>query len=96
MVFLHHSMGSYPYSLIYGMEVVLQTNWASVMQSPVGQESNDDARVLELDLLEEKRLKAQQTMERAKLSATWYYKKKVKHRQFVVGEYVLRHHQFKE
>jgi len=83
-----------PYSLVYGVEVVvpLEKQIPSLriaIQEGLTEEENARLRLEELEALDEKRLEAQQRLEcyQARLSRT--FNKKVKIRSFQVGDLVL-------
>ncbi|CAL8084296.1 unnamed protein product [Prunus armeniaca] len=83
-----------PYSLVYGVEVVLplETQIPSlrmVIQEGLTDEENAKLRLQELEALDEKRLKAQQHLECYQARLSNAFNKKVRPKSFQVGDLVV-------
>lgn len=79
--------GETPYSLVYATEAMLPIEIGlPSIRSHLGTTDNDTTQAFDLDLLEEWRLQVEHTMAKDKLSATRFYNKQVKHKQFTVGD----------
>jgi len=84
--------GETPFSMAYGMEAVLPVE-VSIPTSRVTryeEQSNVEQMGLELDLLEERRTDAQLRLASYQARTARYYNKRVKRKQFKVGDLVLR------
>ncbi|KAJ9538663.1 hypothetical protein OSB04_031396, partial [Centaurea solstitialis] len=85
------STGQTPYSLVYGCEAVLPIE----AQVPIARNRTYDQNAVnlsyDLDALEELREKALRTMAAQKGIVERHFNKKVKAKNFQVGDYVLRH-----
>ncbi|XP_075479373.1 uncharacterized protein LOC142520253 [Primulina tabacum] len=80
-----------PFNLVYGSETVLQVEigqTSSMVESYP--DNNDQARALELDLIEEKRDRAFIRMEAYRSRVMKSYNKKVRIRDFQVGDLVMK------
>ncbi|GKC16071.1 reverse transcriptase domain-containing protein [Tanacetum coccineum] len=86
------SNGETPFSLAYGTEVVIPAEIGiptrRTIQSP--NEENKEALMLNLNILEERREIATIREEIRKQQVEKYYNQRVRHKQFKVGEFVLR------
>ncbi|XP_017978221.1 PREDICTED: uncharacterized protein LOC108662400 [Theobroma cacao] len=83
-----------PYSLVYGVEVVLPLerqipSLRIAIQEGLSNEDNVRLRLEELEALDEKRLEAQQRLECYQARLSKAFNKKVKPRSFQVGDLVL-------
>ncbi|PKI65295.1 hypothetical protein CRG98_014333, partial [Punica granatum] len=85
-----------PFSLVYGSKAVLLAKIGlHTYRVEIYNESfNDYRRAKELDTLEERRLEAADSMACAREAAAKYFNRKVKTRQFAVGDWVLRKNEF--
>ncbi|TYK00489.1 uncharacterized protein E5676_scaffold169G00980 [Cucumis melo var. makuwa] len=87
-------MGVTPYSLVYGVEVVLPLereipSLRMAVQEGLTTEDNVKLRLQELEALDEKRLEAQQALECYQTRMSKAFDKHVKPRSFQVGDLVL-------
>ncbi|XP_073049605.1 uncharacterized protein [Primulina eburnea] len=83
--------GETPFSLVYGSEAVLP---AEIGQTSTRvhtyPEDNDNARASELDLIEERRERAAIKMEAYRRRVMKAYNQRVRHREFQIGDMVLK------
>ena len=84
--------GETPFALTYGTEAVIPVEIGSVSYrvEHYNPGLNEEGMRLHLDLLQEKRDEAQITMAAYQQKAAKYFNKRVKHRNFKVGDWVLR------
>ncbi|GFY95589.1 hypothetical protein Acr_10g0009740 [Actinidia rufa] len=84
--------GETPYSMVFGTESVIpvEIGMPSFRTSNFDKESNEAELRLNLDLLEEKREKAELRQMAYKCQVAKYYNQRVKHRSFLPGDLVLR------
>ncbi|GFZ19982.1 hypothetical protein Acr_28g0006870 [Actinidia rufa] len=84
--------GETPYSMVFGTESVIpvEIGMPSFRISNFDKESNEAELRLNLDLLEEKREKAELRQAAYKNQVAKYYNQRVKHRSFLPGDLVLR------
>ena len=83
-----------PYSLVYGVEAVLPLesqipSLRIAIQEVLTEEENVKLRLQELEVLDEKRLEAQQRLECYQAHLSSAFNKRVKPRSFQVGDLVL-------
>ncbi|XP_070004833.1 uncharacterized protein [Nicotiana sylvestris] len=83
-----------PYSLVYGVEVVLPLErqiplLRLAIQEGITDEENSRLRLAELEALDEKRLEAQQSLECYQARLSCAFNKRVRPRSFQVGDQVL-------
>ncbi|GFS43543.1 hypothetical protein Acr_00g0085670 [Actinidia rufa] len=81
-----------PYSMVFGTESVIpvEIGMPSFRTSNFDKESNEAELRLNLDLLEERREKAELRQVAYKCQVAKYYNQRVKHRSFLPGDLVLR------
>jgi hypothetical protein len=81
-----------PYALAFGTEAVIpaELGSGSLRDETFRAEANDEGLKIHLDLLQEKRDRAQITMSAYQQRISKYFNKKVKPRDFKVGDLVLR------
>jgi hypothetical protein len=86
------STGESPYSLAFGTEAVLpvETGVPSLRVRCYTQEDNIQARLLDLDLIEEKREVARLRVAEHQRRTSKYYNQKVRTRSLRIGEWVLK------
>ncbi|GFZ11448.1 hypothetical protein Acr_22g0008460 [Actinidia rufa] len=84
--------GETPYSLVFGTESVIpvEIGMPNFRTSNFDREINEAELRLDLDLLEEKREKAELRQVAYKCQVAKYYNQRVKHRSFLSGDLVLR------
>ncbi|GFZ06814.1 hypothetical protein Acr_18g0009840 [Actinidia rufa] len=84
--------GETPYSMVFGTESVIpvEIGMPSIRTSNFDKESNEAELRLNLDLLEERREKAELRQAAYKCQVAKYYNQRVKHRSFLPGDLVLR------
>ena len=84
--------GETPFALAYGCEAVVPTEFKlqTYRISSYNDQQNNDALREELDLVEEKRDQAYIRMAALKQRAAQHFNKKVRHRDFQVGDLVLK------
>ncbi|GFS37316.1 hypothetical protein Acr_00g0051350 [Actinidia rufa] len=84
--------GETPYSMVFGTESVIpvEIGVPSFRTSNFDKESNEAELRLYLDLLEEKREKAEIHQAAYKCQVAKYYNQRVRHRSFLLGDLVLR------
>ncbi|GFS28943.1 hypothetical protein Acr_00g0004750 [Actinidia rufa] len=84
--------GETPYSMVFGTESVIpvEIGMPNFRTSNFDKESNEVELRLNLDLLEEKREKAELRQMAYKCRVAKYYNQRVKHRSFLPGNLVLR------
>ncbi|GFY85492.1 hypothetical protein Acr_04g0002300 [Actinidia rufa] len=84
--------GETPYSMVFGTESVIpvEIGLPSFRTSNFDKESNEVELRLNLDLLEERREKAELCQAAYKCQVVKYYNQRVKHRSFLPGDLVLR------
>ncbi|KAL0437706.1 UNVERIFIED_CONTAM: hypothetical protein Sradi_0478500 [Sesamum radiatum] len=87
-----NGMGETPFSLIYGSEALIPTKVVEPTSRVVNYEEqrNDEARRLDLDLVEERRDMSRMRLENYKQRILCNYNSHVKERTFQIGELVLR------
>ncbi|XP_070005831.1 uncharacterized protein [Nicotiana sylvestris] len=91
----HHTLiQATPYSLVYGVEVVLPLerqipSLRLAIQEGITDEENAQLQLAELEFLDEKRLEAQQSLECYQARLSCAFNKKVRPRSFQVGDQVL-------
>ncbi|XP_075652118.1 uncharacterized protein LOC142622516 [Castanea sativa] len=86
------STGETPFRLAYGTEALISTEvgLASYRVESYDESKNDEALRLQLDLVDEVRAAATQRLARYQDMMAKYYNSKVRHRDFQVGDLVLR------
>lgn len=84
--------GETPFNLVYGSEAVLpvEVGQAFARVTYYSEDSNRELRDLELDSVEKEREKAAIRMESYKSRVARTYNRKVRHRDFQVGDLVLK------
>ncbi|GFS37978.1 hypothetical protein Acr_00g0055000 [Actinidia rufa] len=84
--------GKTPYSMVFGTEsvILVEIGMPSFRTSKFDNESNEAELRLNLDLLEERREKAELRQAAYKCQVAKYYNQRVKHRSFLPGNLVLR------
>ncbi|GFY89059.1 hypothetical protein Acr_06g0009990 [Actinidia rufa] len=84
--------GETPYSMVFGTESVIpvEIGMPSFRTSNFDKESNEAELRLNLDLLEERREKAELRQAAYKCQVAKYYNQRVKHRSFLPADLVLR------
>ncbi|GFZ14654.1 hypothetical protein Acr_24g0008440 [Actinidia rufa] len=84
--------GETPYSMVFGTEsvILVEIGMPNFRTSNFDKESNEVELRLNLDLLEEKREKAELRQMAYKCQVAKYYNQRVKHRSFLPGDLVLR------
>ena len=87
---LKSTIGESPYSLVYGTEAFILTEVISLTLRAKDESQNVEALTLSLDLLEEKREQALVGMTYYQNQIARYYNKKVRRREFKLGDLVLR------
>lgn len=87
-----NDIGETPFSLAYGIEAVVPVE----VKIPIyrvnnfGEETNDEAMRLELDLIDEKKTATLAHLAAQKRKVERYYNSKIKRRTFAIGSFVLR------
>ncbi|GFS34945.1 hypothetical protein Acr_00g0036910 [Actinidia rufa] len=84
--------GETPYSMVFGTESVIpvEIGMPSFRTSNFDNKSNEAELRLNLDLLEERKEKAELRQATYKCQVAKYYNQRVKHRSFLLGDLVLR------
>ena len=84
--------GETPFRLTYGTEVVIlvEIGVASIKREMFQEENNVDQLQVNLDCIDEVRKKASNKMTKYQQKMAEYYNKRVKLRQFDIGDLVLR------
>ena len=84
--------GETPFRLTYGTEAVIpvEVGVSSTRREAFSEEGNDDKLRLNLDCLDKVRDKASSRMAKFQQKMAEYYNKRVKLRQFDIGDLVLR------
>ena len=84
--------GETPFRLTYGSEAVIPTEVGitSYRVHNHDENRNDEAMRLQLDLMDELRTTAEQRLARYQNHMAQYYNSRVRHRDFQVGDLVLR------
>ena len=85
-------MGETPFRLAYKSEVVIlaKVGLTSYRVENYDESKNEEAIRLQLDLVDEVRVKAEQRLARYQNLMVKHYNSKVRHRDFQVGDLVLR------
>ncbi|GFY91128.1 hypothetical protein Acr_07g0013240 [Actinidia rufa] len=85
-------MGETPFSMVFGTEsvILVEIGVPSFRTSNFDKESSEAELRLNLDLLEEKREKAEIRQAAYKCQVAKYYNQRVRHRSFLPGDLVLR------
>ena len=85
-------MGETPFRLAYKSEVVIlaKVGLTSYRVENYDESKNEEAIRLQLDLVDEVRAKAEQRLARYQNLMVKHYNSKVRHRDFQVGDLVLR------
>ena len=85
-------MGKTPYSMVYGTEsvILVEIKILNFRTSNFNKENNKSELRLNLNLLDEKRERAELCQEAYKHQVAKYYNQRVKHKSFLLGDLVLR------
>lgn len=86
------STGDTPFSLVYGTEALIpaEIGMPNIRTAEVNVTTNDDERLIDLDLLEERRQHAAIREAKAKSKMKKYYDAKVRNTSFRPGDFVYR------
>ena len=88
----HSGTGETPFNLVYGTEAVIPAEMEvnTLRTESYDPDTNPEELRSNLDFLEERRLQAKLRQVNRSSAVTRYFNKQVKHRQFQVGDLVLR------
>ncbi|XP_070012886.1 uncharacterized protein [Nicotiana sylvestris] len=86
------SMGETPFSLVYGTEALIpmEVGEPTLRYFRVDEESNNEAMLINFELLEERRDMSRVRMEAQKQRMERYYNRRANLRYFKVGDLVMR------